>query len=88
MKSILQKTKECWYTGYTHGLDKHHIFGGSLRDWSEKEGLWVWLRHDVHMSLHQRRSDLERDLKRVGQMAYEQTHTHEEFMKHVRKNYL
>ena len=88
MDSIIQKKKQCYFTGYTQDLDSHHIFGGGLRDWSEKEGLKVWLRHDIHMALHQRRPDLERKLKKVAQAKYEETHSHEEFMKHVRKNYL
>ena len=88
MKSIIQHEKKCYLTGYTHDLDKHHLFGGALRNWSEKEGLWIYLRHDIHMAIHQHRPDLERKLKAVGQKKFEETHTREEFMKHVRKNYL
>lgn len=88
MKSIIQTKRQCYFSGYTENLDKHHIFNGALRDWSEQEGLWVYLNHGIHMALHQSRPDLERLLKKVGQQKYEETHSHEEFMKHVRKNYL
>ena len=88
-KSILQPDeKKCYLTGSTINLDKHHIFNGPNRNWSDKEGLWVWLNHDVHMAVHQNRPDLAMKLKRAGQMAYEKEHTREEFVEHVRKNYL
>ena len=88
MKSILQTEKECFITHCTTGLDKHHIFGGALRNWSEKNGLWVWLRHDIHMSYHQKHPEELKRLKRIAQAEYEKTHTREEFMNHVRKNYI
>ena len=32
--------------GYVEPLDKHHIFGGALRNKSERYGLFVYLHHD------------------------------------------
>lgn len=73
-----------------YGLHKHHIFNGNgLRNWSEKEGLWIYLSSSVHMQLHDG-SGLDKTYKRIGQHYYEKTHTREEFMKHSdgHKNYL
>lgn len=88
-KSILQTEKKCYFSGAEYELDKHHIFGGvANRKLSEKYGLWVWLKHDIHMDLHDRDKDLEIRLKQDGQRAFEKKHSHEEFMKIFRKNYL
>ena len=47
MDSILQATRECYITGATDGLHKHHIyFGNPNRRISEANGFWVWLRWD------------------------------------------
>ena len=49
MKSIIQKTKQCYVTGSTTNLHVHHIFFGSgNRKLSEKYGLKVWLRAEWH----------------------------------------
>ena len=49
MDSIIQKSKtRCFLCGKGLGvesLDKHHIFGGALRNKSEKYGLFVYLHH-------------------------------------------
>lgn len=87
-KSIIQKGRYCFLSGeYADFLHKHHIFGGPLRSWSEKEGLWVYLLPEEHMKLHIT-PETERSLKKVGQYIFELSHSHEEFMKKVRKNYL
>ena len=42
--SILQTEKECYITGQTNNLHKHHIFfGNPLRQISEDNGFWVYL---------------------------------------------
>lgn len=92
-ESILQSNKECYITGRTDNLHRHHIyFGNPLRDISEKHGFWVWLtgqyhnqdsRVDVH---HNRALDLR--LKRECQAAFERTHSREEFMRLIGRNYL
>lgn len=48
MKSIIQDEKQCYVTGSTINLHKHHIFNASNRKHSEKYGLWVYLRADWH----------------------------------------
>lgn len=92
MNSILQTEKECFITGATSGLHKHHIyFGNPGRKISEANGFWVWLRHDwhngasygVHFNHH-----LDLDLKRLCQKEYEKTHSREEFMRFIGKSYL
>ena len=87
-KSIIQKGRYCFLSGeYADFLHKHHIFGGGLRNWSEREGLWVYLLPEEHMKLHIT-PETEQNLKRVGQFMYEKYHSREEFMRKVRKNYL
>lgn len=78
----------CYLTGRQDNLDRHHCLTNALRDWAEENGLWVYLNHDVHMLLHQQRPDIEKRLKAKAQKAYEKTHSHDEWMKVVRKNYL
>ncbi len=90
MKSLLQDEKECYLTKCTYGLDCHHIFGGNkyTRKKSEQYGMLVWLRHDVHMRLHQRDYSLELRLKQDAQRVFEEKYGHEKFMEVFRKNYL
>ena len=40
----------CYRCGRPYGLHRHHIFAGSLRNISEREGLWVYLCHECHES--------------------------------------
>lgn len=42
----MAEIKSCWLCGKNGSqdrLEKHHIFGGPLRDKSEKYGCYVWL---------------------------------------------
>lgn len=92
MDSILQREKKCYITGATTNLHRHHIyFGNPNRKISEKNGFWVWLRADWHngasYGVHFDRS-LDLELKRACQSAYERTHTREEFIRLIGKNYL
>ncbi|WP_101908851.1 hypothetical protein [Marasmitruncus massiliensis] len=92
MKSILQDDKECFATQSTSNLHKHHIFfGNGYRKISENNGFWVWLRQDWHngedYGVHSNRQfDLK--LKRQCQAKFEETHSHEEFMRLIGRNYL
>lgn len=91
MKSILQSTKECYLTGYQGILHKHHIYGGANRKISEENGFWVWLRPDLHNLSNNGvhfNHDLDLKLKRICQAKYEETHTREEFMTLIGRNYL
>lgn len=86
--SIMQTEMECYITGATVGLDRHHCFHGSRRKAAEKWGCWVWLRHDVHMMLHQTDPELDRRIKRECQQAFEARYGHDRFMQVFGKSYL
>lgn len=79
-------------SGAEYNLDLHHVLKGSRRKLSDKYGLTVWLRHDLHMALHDHRKPcetLENDLKKVAQQAFEDNGgTREEFLKIFGANYL
>ena len=92
-KSIMQKDlSRCFLCGGMQGLEEHHIFGGPDRKLSEKYGLKVMLcgvechrlgKHSVHMN-----REVSDSLKRLGQIAFEARHSHQEFMEIFKKNYL
>jgi len=95
--SILQNDKVCVFCREvlrlenTTDLHKHHIFGGSRRTTSDKNGFWIWLCADHHdmsdAGIHfNRKMDL--CAKRACQRAYEAKHSHEEFMALIGRNYL
>ena len=91
--SILQDKKECFVTGKTTGLHRHHLYFGYNRDNSEKYGLWVWLHWDRHIENSQyttphNNADFDLYLKKLGQRKFEETHSREEFMRIFGRNYL
>lgn len=92
MKSIMQDKKECYLTGRTWGLHKHHIFGASNRNNSEKYGLWIWLCPELHnMSENgvHNNAELMQTIRKAGQMAFEREHgSREDFVRIFGKNYL
>ena len=47
-QSILQDGKYCMVCGSEQNLQKHHIFGGANRKFSDEDGLWIWLCIDHH----------------------------------------
>ncbi len=87
-ESLLQTERECFVTGSTVNLDKHHIFHGPRRNAAEKWGCWCWLRHDLHMELHDKNKALDKMLQRACQEAFEEKYSHEEFMEVFGKSYL
>ena len=87
-KSIMQDEKKCFITGSESQLDRHHVYAGSRRKASEKYGCWVWLRHDIHMELHDRNKVLDKMLRRTCQERFEAVYSHEEFMEIFGKSYL
>lgn len=92
MDSILQDTRECYITGDTQGLHRHHIyFGNPNRRRSEENGFWVWLRWDWHngarYGVHFSR-DLDLRLKRACQEKFEERHSREAFRRLIGKSYL
>ena len=92
MKSIIQHEKVCFLCGSRVGLEEHHIFGGANRKHSERYGLKVWLCgiqcHREGLNSAHRNREVSDSLKRLGQIAFEARHTHEEFMQIFGKNYL
>jgi len=62
--------------------------GTANRKLSEKYGLKVWLRHDIHADLHDRNKELEIKLKQDAQRAFEKKYSHEAWMEIFKKNYL
>ena len=92
-KSILQQeTDTCFFCGSYDWTETHHIFGGNPnRKISDKHGFTIRLCHWCHNEPphgvhHNRENDLW--LKRQCQMAYEKTHTREEFIALIGKSYL
>lgn len=93
MKSILQNRKESYISGSTYNLEEHHIFFGTAnRKVSEKNGFKVWLTTEEHRGTYGVHGKFGRGLdiklKQDAQRKYEETHTREEFIKLIGKNYL
>lgn len=97
-RSIIQndQIKRCYFTHEYRSrdgrpLEKHHVMNGSLRDWAEKEGLWIWVDAGIHDRLHDDWFGVlvqKRLLKQIAQEAYEREHTRKEWMSVVHKNYI
>ena len=88
--NLLQDTKECFVSGRTEGLHKHHIYGGARRKSSDNYGCWVWLYHEDHtgrQGVHFHR-DFDLRLKIACQKAFEKKYSHSEFMKMFGRNYI
>ena len=70
----------------------HHVFGGNgRRSISEKYGFIVPLTNDEHnmsnTGVHFNR-ELDLMLKRECQKKFEESHSHDEFMRIIKRNYL
>ena len=95
--SILQQDRYCYlcdlleHRYMVRGLQEHHVFGGPNRTISEAEGLkcWLCLKHHtqgpeaVHKNIQNARI-----LQQAAQQAYEQSHTREDFVGLIGRNYL
>ena len=83
--------KQCYVTGATTGLHKHHIFGGANRKHSERYGLYVWLSPEWHnmsdKGVHFNPA-LDRELKQIAQREFEQRYSRDKFIKEFGKSYL
>lgn len=91
MKSILQNEKECYICKTRIWLERHHIFGGSNRKWSEKYGLTVYLCHNHHNEPPEGVHFSKRNgtaLKQIGQTAFEACYPELDFVKIFGRNYL
>lgn len=90
MKSIIQKTKQCYVCGQVTNLHSHHILFGKNRSNAEKYGLKVWLCYQHHINgVHGRDGHaLDLKLKQIAQRTFEEKHTRKEFIKIFGRNYL
>lgn len=93
VKSILQDEKKCYITGQTNNLHLHHIYRGVNRKISDKYGFVVylagWLHNQSDEGVHGKNGkELDLMLKRHCQMKFEETHSREEFMALIGRNYL
>jgi hypothetical protein len=90
----MQEEKECYITGQTDNLHKHHIyFGNPGRKISEDHGFWVYLVGRLHNQSNdgvhcKNGKQLDLFLKQECQRKYEETHTRKEFMQLIGRNYL
>jgi hypothetical protein len=90
MRSIIQKDltycAEC--LSESEPLQTHHcIFGRGRRKPADKHGLTVKLCNECHVRLHANK-ELADKYRRFAQMAFEEKHGREEFMKIFGRNYL
>lgn len=90
-KSIISNVKECVCCGREDMIHKHHIYGGSRRRTSEREGFWMYLcpaHHNMSDAGIHFNADFDRKVKAKCQEIYERTHSHEEFMLIIGRNYI
>ena len=93
-RSILKGVSKevCFLCGWT-ATENHHIFEGSNRKKSDKDGLTVFLCHSCHneppYGVHFNRA-LDIHLKQIGQKAWMRHYnkTVEDFIREYGKNYL
>jgi hypothetical protein len=89
--SIMQDSRECYITGATDGIVKHHIYAGGRRETSDDWGCWVWLRWEWHngknYAVHFNK-ELDLKLKRECQERFEELYGHEKFMEVFGKSWL
>ena len=90
--SILQDKQECYFSKKMNcDLARHEIYFGKNRQTSKVQGFWVYLTPEWHneanYSVHNNiKTDL--ILKQDCQRKFEETHTREEFIKIIGRNYL
>lgn len=96
MNSILQTEKECFicrlkYNEHNPRVEEHHIYEGTAnRSISEKNGFKVWLcyphHNDPSHGVHHI-EELNDWLKAICQKKYEETHSRQDFMDLIGRNY-
>lgn len=76
------------YVCQKYGItQRHHMIHGSRRKAADREGLTCHLCLECHHKVHNGDAQLDLTLKKIAQMAYERTHTREEWMQLMGKNY-
>ena len=88
--SLISKSKKCYVCGIPTTI-RHHICMGANRNNSEKIGAWVYLCYRHHNGssegVHYNHK-LDIELKQLAQQEFEKTHSRDEWMKIIHKNYL
>lgn len=79
----LIKTGQCQICGKYTKLDSHEVYGGSNRKRSIKYGFIALLCRECHSN-----ENIIQELRKIYQKEYEKTHTRDEFIKIIGKNYL
>lgn len=90
-ESILSTEKRCYLCGSTVNLEDHHIIHGPLRKVAEKYGLKCYLCRTCHRDNKKGahgNGRIDRKLKEDVQRKFEETHSHDEWMSIVGRNYL
>lgn len=93
MKSIMQKVKECLVCGSMQNIHLHHIYYGvKNRKISDRNGFTCYLclqHHEGTNGVHGKNGhELDVELKIACQKKFEETHSRDEFMKLIGRNYL
>ena len=93
MKKSIMPKDDLWSTEHFEGSHKHHVFGGANRKLSEKDGLYFYLRPEMHnmsdKGIHFNKDFMDYAHK-VGQLAWQEYYnkTKEDFIKRYGRNYL
>ena len=91
MESIIQKERRCLVCHATAGLHRHHVFYGPRREASERNGLTVRLcgrHHNLSAQGVHFDHGLDMEIKALGQRAFEEGHSREEFVRLMGRSYL
>ena len=89
MKSIMPFNVDVCIECGGKGSQTHHCIFGPNRKNSEKYGLKVRLCYMCHHRLHNEAGNgLALKYQQLAQMCFEETHSHEEYMKIFGKNYI
>lgn len=94
MESILTTNKDtCYVCQRTTYTELHHIcYGNGLRKVSDRLGLVVYLCPECHRGTNgvhgKNGKNLSLDLKQIAQHTFEETHSREEWMREIGRNYL
>lgn len=79
----------CAVCGRYMRCDFHHILNSSRKEFSEREGFWVWLCREDHKKIHETNQGKVRwdRWKRICQEKYELSHERAEWMRKAHRNY-
>lgn len=69
-------------------LETHHCMNGANRKNAEKYGLTVKVCRFCHMNIHEHDQELQDNLRKMAQVAFEYKHSHEEWMKIFGRSYI